>query len=176
MLPLGTFDKTVYMIIKKISPQTPYRNWSNINYTKTPVLNINSSHVTKSVNVDTNDYNLICGWPGADTGFWVGWGAKDFIAKFNLAPQPNLWRPTPNWQLGSAGGSGGALCWDGALRWGRGEIGRPFASKIYIPYWICIHWSKVYSSSLKSGCIMTKIHQQCETWGTKRLGQAQSWS
>ena len=35
---------------------------------------------------------------GADTGFLVVWGTKDFINDFFSAP-PNFWRPTPNGQI-----------------------------------------------------------------------------
>ena len=34
---------------------------------------------------------------GADTGFWLGWDAKDFIVReareIMSAPNPNFWRP-----------------------------------------------------------------------------------
>ena len=47
--------------------------------------------------------------PGADRGFWVGWGAKNLSRRI-LAPHPNFWCPTQNWQIGGGAiGSRGVL-------------------------------------------------------------------
>ena len=53
-------------------------------------------------------YSVICRI-GADTEFWMRWGAKNFIAheahENILALHPNFWCHTPNWQIGARRGS-----------------------------------------------------------------------